>query len=151
MKHLVFVLFVITACTAAIAQSASSSDAIRSKLIAMENAWNQAQLHRDSKAINEMVADTFVYTDTDGTVMNKAKFMADIKNPSVVTTVVANRDVEVYLYSDVAIVTGEYRAKGKYKGEPFDHRGRFTDTWILASGRWQCVASHTNLMKSNAE
>ncbi len=151
MKYLVRVLLVLTCCLAAIAQSPNSSDADRSKLIAMENAWNQAQLHRDGKAINEMVADTFVYTDTDGTVMNKAKFMADIKNPSVRTTLVANNNVEVYFYPNVAIVTGEYHAKGKYKGEPFDHRGRFTDTWILTAGRWQCVASHTNLMKSKSE
>ena len=45
-----------------------------SKLIALENAWNQAQLHHDAKALNNLVSDAFVYTDYDGTVMNKAQF-----------------------------------------------------------------------------
>jgi hypothetical protein len=28
------------------------------------------------------------------------------------------------------------------KGKPWERRGRFTDTWIFISGRWQCAASH---------
>src|SRR3981081_4000169 len=52
-----------------------------SKLIALENAWNQAQLHHDAKALNDLVSDAFVYTDYDGTVMSKAQFLAELKDP----------------------------------------------------------------------
>lgn len=122
------------------------TDPERTKLIALENAWNQAQIHRDGQALDSLLADAFVYTDWDGTVMNKARFMADIKDPSVETTLVANDGVEVYLYPGAAVVTGAYHAKGKNKGRPFDHRGRFTDTWIQMNGNWICAASHTNLI-----
>lgn len=122
------------------------TDPERTKLIALENAWNQAQIHRDGQALDTLLADTFVYTDWDGTVMNKTRFMADIKDPSVDTTLVANEGVEVYLYPGAAVVTGAYHAKGKIKGRPFDHHGRFTDTWIQLNGNWICAASHTNLM-----
>jgi hypothetical protein len=37
--------------------------------------------------------------------------------------------------------------QGSYNGKPYDHVGRFTDTWILQDGTWQCVASHTSLLK----
>ncbi len=130
----------------AFAQSENAA-ADKSKLIALENAWNQAQIHRDGKALNELVADTFIYTDWDGTVMNKAKFIADIKDPSAQTTLVANDDVEVYFYPGVAVVAGAYHAKGTSRGKAFDHYGRFTDTWIYFKDKWQCVASHTNLVK----
>ncbi len=119
----------------------------RSKLIALENAWNQAQLHHDGPALERLISDTFVYTDWDGTVMNKAKFIADTKDPATQMTLVANDDVNVYFYSDVAIVTGAYHAKGSSEGKAFDHHGRFTDTWILQGGQWVCVASHTSLVK----
>lgn len=120
----------------------------KSKLIALENAWNQAQIHRDGRALNELVADTFIYTDWDGTVMNKAKFIADIQDPSAQMTLVANDDVVVYFYPGVAIVAGSYHAKGTSRGKgSFDHYGRFTDTWIHSKDSWQCVASHTNLVK----
>lgn len=120
----------------------------KSKLIALENAWNQAQIHRDGKALNDLVADTFIYTDWDGTVMNKAKFIADIQDPSAQMTLVANDDVVVYFYPGVAIVAGAYHVKGTSRGKgPFEHYGRFTDTWIHSKTMWQCVASHTNLVK----
>lgn len=118
----------------------------KSKLIALENAWNQAQIHRDGKALETLISDKFVYTDWDGTVMNKARFMADMQDPTIQTSTVANSDVEVYFYPGVAIVTGLYHTRGRNQGKPFDHHGRFTDTWIFVDGYWQCVASHTNLI-----
>src|ERR1700751_2134777 len=118
----------------------------KTKLIALENAWNQAQIRRDGQALDSLLADTFVYTDWDGTVMNKSRFIADIKDPTVETTLVANEGVDVYFYPGTAVVTGAYHAKGKSKGRQFDHHGRFTDTWIQMSGQWICAASHTNLV-----
>lgn len=117
-----------------------------SRLIALENAWNLAQLHHDAKALNTLVGDRFVYTDTDGTVLNKAKFLADIQDPDFKATLIANDSVKVALYPNAAVVTGRYHTKGTYKGKAIDHWGRFTDTWIETAGQWQCVASHTTLL-----
>jgi len=51
------------------------------------------------------------------------------------------------VFGDTAIATGTFTAKGAYKGKQFDHRGRFTDTWVRLNGKWQCVASHISLIK----
>ncbi len=118
----------------------------KSRLIALENAWNQAQIHRDGKALDSLTGEKFVYTDIDGTVMDKGRFIADVQNPTYQASAVSNTDVEVYFYPGVAVVTGAYHAKGKNQGKPYDHHGRFTDTWIFVDGYWQCVASHTNLI-----
>jgi ketosteroid isomerase-like protein len=123
------------------------SKADRSMIIALENAWNQAQIHHDGEALNRLVTDMFVYTDWDGTVLNKAKFISDSKDPATEMSLVANDDVHVYFYPGVAIVTGAYHAKGTSQGKAFDHYGRFTDTWIPSDGQWRCVASHTNLTR----
>jgi hypothetical protein len=129
--------------------SARSADesAEKSKLIALENAWNQAQLHADAKALEGLVSEQYVYTDYDGTLMNKSQFLADIQDPSFQTTLSTNEDVRVFVYEGAAIVTGTYHTKGIYKHKPVDHWGRFTDTWLFRNGRWQCVATHTNLIK----
>lgn len=118
-----------------------------SKLIALENAWNQAQLNHDSKALNNLISDGFVYTDYDGTVMNKAQFLKDLKDPDYRATLIANDEARVIPYVNAAIVVGTYHSKGTYKRQPFEHYGRFTDTWLYQNNRWQCVASHTNLIK----
>jgi ketosteroid isomerase-like protein len=118
-----------------------------SMLIALENAWNQAQLHHDAKALDALVADTFITTDNDGVLMNKAQFLADAKDTSYEATLMANTDVKVILYKDTAVVAGVYHSKGTSAGKAFDHRGRFTDTWVNQGGKWQCVASHTSSLK----
>jgi Domain of unknown function (DUF4440) len=118
-----------------------------SKLIALENVWNQAQLHHDSQALNGLVSDTFVFVDTDGSVMNKAEFLKDIQDPEFDATLITNSDVKAHVYQTAAVVYGGYHAKGTYKGKAFDHYGRFTDTWVFKNNEWQCVASHTSLLK----
>ena len=126
---------------------AQSDRADVSMLIALENAWNQAQLHHDAKALDALVADNFITTDNDGVLMNKAQFLADAKDTSYDATTMANTDVKVILYKDTAVVAGIYHSKGTSAGKPFDHHGRFTDTWIQQNGKWQCVASHTSSLK----
>ncbi len=125
----------------------SQTSAAESKLIAFENAWNQAQLNHDSRALDNLVGDHFIYTDYDGTLMNKAQFLQDIQDPEYHATMVANQDVKVSLYQTAAVVTGTYHTRGTYKGRSFEHYGRFTDTWIFQSKGWQCVASHTTLTR----
>ena len=57
-----------------IARSATSNevDVDRTKLLALENAWNQAQLHHDADAVSQLLPESYIYTYYDGTVMNKA-------------------------------------------------------------------------------
>ena len=133
---------------AAAAQNpAESSHGSESLLIALESAWNQAQLHHDSKALGELVADTFISTDNDGTFMTKAQFLADNMDLSYKPSLMMNKDERVFVYENAAVVAGIYHAKGLNKGKAFDHYGRFTDTWVYLNGKWLCVASHTSALK----
>lgn len=128
-------------------QSASNvAEVDREKLLALENAWNQAQIHHDAKAVEQIIADTFVYTETDGALLTKAQFLADLRDKSYRATSIVNDNMQVIPYQTTAVVIGTYHAKGTYKGKPFDHHGRFTDTWIFQNRKWQCVASHTTLI-----
>jgi hypothetical protein len=119
-----------------------------SLLIALENAWNRAQLSHDSKALEGLLADTFVSTDNDGIFMNKSQFLLDNKDLSYAPTLMANQDERVFIYENAAVVAGIYHAKGLSKGKPFDHYGRFTDTWTFLNGKWRCVATHTSALKT---
>jgi hypothetical protein len=127
--------------------SAPKSHGNEALLIALENAWNQAQLHHDSKALEALVAENFISTDNDGILSTKAQFLADNKDPAYAPSVMANSEEKVFLYENAAVVAGVYHAKGLYKGKPFDHYGRFTDTWVFTNGKWLCVASHTSPLK----
>lgn len=148
MKTKVIVCLIWLAGSLAAAQKpAESSPGNESLLLALENAWNQAQLHHDSKALGELVADTFISTDNEGMFMTKAEFLADNMDLSYKPSLMTNKDERVFLYDHAAVVAGIYHAKGLNKGKPFDHYGRFTDTWVYLNGKWLCVASHTSALK----
>ena len=119
-----------------------------SRLVVLERLWNEAQVSRDSNALAGMIGDKFVNTEWDGEVTERGTFLADIADPAFKVTALNIQDVKVnFFHSDTAVVTGSYRTKGTYEGRPYDHFGRFTDTWVFDGGRWQCVASHTSLVK----
>ncbi len=123
------------------------ADSSEGKLLALEKMWNQAQLLRDSGALESLIGESFVNTEWDGGVTNREQFLADIRDPRFKPTAMSIEDVRVNLYGDTAIVFGFYHTKGSYRGRPYDHLGRFTDTWIFQNRNWQCVASHTSLVK----
>jgi ketosteroid isomerase-like protein len=130
------------------AQSPGDATAAQeSKLIVLEHMWNDAQVHRDARALAGLIGDRFSNTEYDGEISDREQFLADIANPEFETTSENVRDLKVNLYGDTAVVTGIYHTKGTVSGKPYDHVGRFTDTWVLQDGRWLCVASHTSLLK----
>jgi len=122
-------------------------DSQETKLLIMEHLWNEAQVNRDDRALDAMLGAEFVNTEYDGEVSDKSKFLADIRDPQFKPSSLTIQDLKVSMYSDSAVVVGIYRTKGTYQGKPYEHFGRFTDTWVFTQGRWQCVASHTSLLK----
>jgi len=122
---------------------AQAHNDVESKLLAMENAWNLAQKDHDAKALEALVAETFVNTDWDGTVSNKAQFLADAKDTAFKFESVGNTNVSVFIYGNAAVVAGTYHTTGTHNGKAFDSHGRFTDTWVQIDGKWKCVASAT--------
>jgi hypothetical protein len=127
--------------------SKDGSSAEVAKLVALERMWNQAQVSRDAAAIASMIGDKFVNTEYDGEVSVRGKFLADFADPKFQPSIMSIDDVKVDIYSTTAIVTGAYHAKGTYGTKPYEHFGRFTDTWVFQDGKWLCVASHSSLLK----
>jgi uncharacterized protein (TIGR02246 family) len=129
-----------------LAQEQESSSADRSMVLALESAWNQAELHHDAAAVAAVLTDNFMSVDHHGKLMNRSQYLADMKDLSYKPEEIANTETSVYLYGDVAIVTSAYRTKGTADGKPFTHRGRFTDTWIKRDGKWRCAADQETLI-----
>jgi ketosteroid isomerase-like protein len=131
-----------------IGQETGNADSQKTKILALENAWNQAETNKDAKALDGLLASTLVYIDYDGTMMDKAKFMASVKAPSLHPEQIINESMTAYMYGDSAVVTGIYREKGVRNGKPYSRRGRFTDTWVKQGGTWVCAASQSTLISN---
>ncbi len=116
-------------------------------VIAAENQFTKSQQTNNVDLQAPLLADKYVATDEDGTVLvGKEANLADAKSTTFSSADLT--DLKVTAYGDTAIATGTFTAKGTYKGKPFNHRGRFTDTWVKLNGKWLCIASHVSLIKA---
>ncbi len=113
-----------------------------SKVIAMENLWNRAEMSNDAPAVRLLLADDFVMTVAEDMLYNNAQIVASVADKSYRPEALQSSGMVVHSYGNTAVVTGTYYEKGVDKGKPWERRGRFTDTWMNLDGRWQCIASH---------
>jgi ketosteroid isomerase-like protein len=139
--------FCLAVTLSALSQTSRSPSSDESKLIALEKMWNQAQLQHDSGALKSLISDRFVNTEWDGTMTSRDQFLSEIADPKFDPSIMSVQDLRVEFYGDAAIVVGVYHTKGKYNSKPYEHTGRFTDTWVRDNAAWKCVASHTSLIQ----
>ncbi|MGA2696575.1 MAG: nuclear transport factor 2 family protein [Terriglobales bacterium] len=131
---------------AALNCSAQTNSANESKILAMENAWAQAEEHADFKALQTLLDDSLVYIRYDGAVWNKAQYLASLKDTTSKEEQGVNESMTARVFGDAAVVTGIYRVKGTEKGKPYQRRERFADTWIYRNGVWVCITSQVTLI-----
>ena len=137
---------IIVVCMTALPVGAqdNSESAVRSKIIALEKAWNQAYKAGDIRALDSILDNEIVLINDDGSVQSKADFLGSIKataNNSQEQQV-SPESMSVHVFGNTAISTGVFRAKGVEGGKSYMRRERFVDTWLYKNGKWVCVASN---------
>ena len=105
--------------------------------------------NQDAAAIEQILADEYMYTNEKGKVKNKAEDLASYKERPVKFEVFDISDQKMRVIGNgAAIETGTMRFKGTDKeGKPFDGSERYTTTWVWRDGRWQIAADHTSEIK----
>ncbi|MDQ6635891.1 MAG: nuclear transport factor 2 family protein [Gemmatimonadota bacterium] len=126
-------------------RSSAKPSATERELYRIEDAWAQAVVRRDAKALGRLIAPRWVYSDESG-LMDRDAGMAAFVSGSDTVTEASNADMRANVYGNAAVVTGILRMKGRGPSGPFDRRYRYTDTWVRMDGRWQAVASQDYLM-----
>ena len=145
------VLAVVSVCAVTVlltaAADSNKAEADKTRVLALENSWNEAEKHNDAQAVEALLSPSFAYTDSDGTFMNKQQFLASIKTLTYQPDQIVNENMNAWAHDRAVIVTGGYREKGIQKGKPYTRHGRFTDTWVEENGSWLCAASQETLIK----
>jgi ketosteroid isomerase-like protein len=137
----VFVTAVCLAASVAAGQSSSASDE-GAHVLALDNSWNRALETNDTKALDLLLADSFVSIDIDGSLQNKRQFLASLKTPGYEPPAHAvTEESNVNVYGDSAVVVGVFRTQTGRKGKVTTRRERFVDTWSRINRAWRCVAS----------
>ena len=92
----------------------------------------------DVKRFDEILAEDFLCSNPDGSLVDRAAFLAQTARPVTISNLEA-RDVMVRLLGDVAIIHARttYTLPDGRQGT-----GRYTDVWARRAGRWLAVSAH---------
>jgi ketosteroid isomerase-like protein len=135
------------ACAMALSASGQTDTeaATKSRIVALEQLWNQAYKAGDMKALDSLLDNAIVLVNDDGSVQTKAEFLASVKEslaqPSSQQQQVEPEAFVVHVYGTTAIATGVMKVKGVEAGKAYTRRERFVDTWVNKSGTWVCVGT----------
>jgi ketosteroid isomerase-like protein len=94
----------------------------------------------DVRWFDENLAEDFVNSNPDCSLVDRASFLNQIARPSAVKNIECE-DVRIQMLGEVAII----RARTTYikpDGQP--GAGRYTDVWARRGGRWLCVAANVS-------
>lgn len=125
-------------------QSQSDPDAsTRTKLLALEDVWNNAGRAGDSKALNLLLDEAMVYVDEEGSILTKRQFLEQVKEQGKRVQTLTTEDVRATVIGDMAMVSGTYWVSGVDRGRAFRREGRFIDIRVLRNGAWLCVTAQS--------
>jgi ketosteroid isomerase-like protein len=115
----------------------------------IEDKWEAAVMRHDPSVAQAYLADDYRGISSRGKVMSKANVIAEIKKDTDTYTSAKNGKVDVRVFGgQFAVATGISMEAGKAKdGKDFKRSFRWTDTWVLRNGKWQCVASQAMQVK----
>jgi ketosteroid isomerase-like protein len=107
-------------------------------LVALNRDYIASVQHGDVQRFEEILADDFLCSNPDASIVNKAQFLEQTGRPVAIRGLVAD-DVQIRLFGDVAIIHGRTR----YRTEDGEQRqGRYTDVWARRGERWLAVSAH---------
>lgn len=124
----------------AVAAAANVAAIDQSEMIRIADAFDQAQLTKDQKALESMVDDELVFIQGSGKRAGKADFIdgwtgaGDRYDP----IVLVDRTITP-LGPDSFVVSAETTLSGVSGGQAFSSHFRFSDTFRRRHGRWQAI------------
>jgi ketosteroid isomerase-like protein len=112
-------------------------------LMQLERDWDEAFHRKDVGFIQNILADEFVVTYSDGSRADKSKELrlATEFDQQIDSSVLDEFIVKVY--GDTAVVWFTQHLVGPSKGRSLELTFRYVDMFVMRAGRWQCVASQS--------
>ena len=107
-------------------------------LTALNHAYIQSVQHGDVQRFDEILAEDFLCSNPDGSLVDKKQFLTQTARPVTISGL-SVEDVRVRILGDVAII----HARTSYTTASGEHRnGRYTDVWARREGTWLAVSAH---------
>ena len=106
----------------------------------LESRRYRAMCEADAKTLEELLADSLVYTHSYGGADSKASYLDGIRSKKWIYQAVERPIEDIQVHGDCAVVTGQVRIELLSGGQPKKLNSRFTNVWVKGRQGWQMVA-----------
>jgi ketosteroid isomerase-like protein len=119
----------------------ATDDVLAEEVKKLNLQWMESYVRRDIAFLDRYLADDYVSTFPDGTILDKQGEIESLKSGEIALTEMTPSEMNVRTYGEVAVITGRSTSKANVKGQEISGEYRFTDVWVKQSGHWRAVAS----------
>lgn len=106
----------------------------------LEDRRYRAMCEGDAAALDELLADTLVYTHSYGGADSKASYLEGVRSKKWLYRKIERPKENIQLHGDCAVVTGQVRIELLAEGKPKTLNSAYTNVWIKGPKGWQMVA-----------
>ena len=106
----------------------------------LEDRRYRAMCDGDARTLEELLADSLVYTHSYGGADTKATYLDGISSKKWIYQKVERPEERIQVHGDCAIVTGHVRIELLSGGQPKQLESRYTNVWVKGAKGWQMVA-----------
>lgn len=114
----------------------TDKELVLSQLTNLEHEWTVANLNADKKKLQQILADDYVGSSSDGGVYGKREYIQNIQRDTSIQKWDFD-NLKVTLRGDRATLSGQVRLTRNNQLEVYD----FTDKFVWRDGRWQATGS----------
>lgn len=138
-----------TACTSILHLHPANNVTDAAALTRQADEWDKAIVRKDMAAVDANMAEDFRQIAGNGSVVDKAAFLADIGSPTLQIDPYSVEEFDVRIYGDVALLSGRTRMTGRDEGRPFTSHYRYTDVYLRRQGVWKVVSMQITKLRAD--
>jgi len=118
---------------------------VRLRVAALDKEYQAAVQAHDVDTMDRILADDFVLVTGNGRAFTKEDLLNEARSRDVVYERQEDSQQTVRVWGDTAVVTALLWARGTDKGEPFDYKLWFSDTYVKMPDGWRYVFGQSSL------
>jgi ketosteroid isomerase-like protein len=111
----------------------------------LDTRYQEAVKNNDVATMDRILADDFALVTGNGLVYTKGDLLKEAVEKNVIYERQEDSNQTVRVWGDTAVVTALLWAKGTDRGEPFDYKVWFSDTYVRTSTGWRYVFGQSSL------
>jgi ketosteroid isomerase-like protein len=111
--------------------------------------WDRAMVENHPEAIGRYMADDWTIIGPDGSVGNKASFLALVASGALTHDVMESHDMHIRIYGDTAVVIARGISGGEFHEQAFYLVERVSCVFVRSGGEWRCVSTHLSSISND--